>query len=184
MEIFTFSYQLYWVTQTISTSLNLLLIILLLLLSPLLFLRKKKSPSQLRRQGRRRQEALVRAEEASSPINVEEAAFTVNVEGAEKDASDHEHSEVAEKAVQDLSDSGKVDTIKCTDTIDTAAAGTSVASCIQFKCDQGSYESASDKGVRQHIRMKHKISQLDGQDDCKINSSYSENNPCPLPRLW
>ena len=82
--------------------------------------------------------------------------------------------------MQDLSDSGKEDTIKCTDTIDTAADGTSVASGIQFKCDQCSYESASDKGVRQHSRMKHIISQLDGQDDCEINSGYSENNPWPL----
>ena len=95
----------------------------------------------------------------------------------QKDASDNVHSEVAEKAVQDLRDSGKEDTIKCTDTIDTAAAGTSAASGIQFKCDQCSYETASDKGVRQYIRMKHRISQLDGKDDFEVDSSDSVNNP-------
>ena len=44
--------------------------------------KKKKSPSQLRRQERRRQEALARAEEVSSPINVEDAASTDNAEVA------------------------------------------------------------------------------------------------------
>jgi hypothetical protein len=36
---------------------------------------------------------------------------------------------------------------------------------IQFKCDQCSYSNTTDKGLRQHIRMKHRISQLDGIDD-------------------
>ena len=55
--------------------------------------KKKKSPSQLRRQERRRQEALARAEEVSSPINVEDAASTDNAEVAEKDSSDNVDSE-------------------------------------------------------------------------------------------
>ena len=29
---------------------------------------------------------------------------------------------------------------------------------IQFKCDQCSYSNTTDKGLRQHIRMKHRIS--------------------------
>ena len=28
--------------------------------------------------------------------------------------------------------------------------------------------------------MKHRISQLDGQYDCEVNSSEPEKNPCPL----
>ena len=28
--------------------------------------------------------------------------------------------------------------------------------------------------------MKHRISQLDGQFDCEVNSTDSEKNPCPL----
>ena len=36
---------------------------------------------------------------------------------------------------------------------------------VQFKCDQCSYINTTNKGLRQHIRMKHKISQLDGIND-------------------
>ena len=53
-------------------------------------------------------------------------------------------------------------------------------SIIRFQCDQCSYESASDKGVRQHNIKKHIISQLDEQDDCEVNSSDSEKNLFPL----
>ena len=69
---------------------------------------------------------------------------------------------------------------KSTDTVVTEADGKTALSGVQFKCDQCDYESASDKGVRQHTRMKHRISQLDGQDDCEVNISDSEKNPCPL----
>ena len=34
-----------------------------------------------------------------------------------------------------------------------------------FKCDQCDYSNISEKGLRQHKRMKHRISQLDGMND-------------------
>ena len=48
---------------------------------------------------------------------------------------------------------------------------------LGFKCDQCNYSSISDKGLRQHIRMKHVISQVDGVDDIErdVDISISEN---------
>ena len=57
-----------------------------------------------------------------------------------------------------------------------------------FKCDQCEYETASDRGLKQHKRVKHKISQLDentsnldecgpllGESKCEaINKEYFE----------
>ena len=40
-----------------------------------------------------------------------------------------------------------------------------------FKCDQYSYTNCSEKGLGQHKRMRHRISQVDGFDD-----SYEEIN--------
>jgi hypothetical protein len=36
---------------------------------------------------------------------------------------------------------------------------------LEFKCGQCEYVNASEKGLTQHTRMKHRISQLDGFDD-------------------
>ena len=41
---------------------------------------------------------------------------------------------------------------------------------LRFKCDLCNYGSISEKGLRQHIRMKHQISQVDGADDTKDES--------------
>ena len=117
---------------------------------------KKKSPSQLRRQERRREEPQSKAAEALPDP------------------------EPLVKSVPQQNNSEKVDATLHAETVFTEAAGKSASPGIQFKCDQCSYESASDKGVRQHIRMKHRISQLDGQDDCEVNSSDSEKHLCPL----
>ena len=46
-------------------------------------------------------------------------------------------------------------------------------SSLQFKCDQCDYMNISEKGLRQHIRMKHRISQLDGVDDACLNNDVS-----------
>ena len=35
---------------------------------------------------------------------------------------------------------------------------------LSFKCDQCDFVGASDKGLKQHTRMKHRISQVDGND--------------------
>ena len=37
--------------------------------------------------------------------------------------------------------------------------------CLLFKCDQCEYTNAMEKGLRQHKRMKHRISKIDGMDD-------------------
>ena len=42
-----------------------------------------------------------------------------------------------------------------------------VEATIGFKCDLCYLESVSDKGLRQHIRRKHWISQVDGTDEIK-----------------
>ena len=36
---------------------------------------------------------------------------------------------------------------------------------LSFKCDQCEYTNATEKGLSQHKRMKHRISQVDGMDD-------------------
>ena len=36
---------------------------------------------------------------------------------------------------------------------------------LGFKCDQCEYVNVSEKGLKQHTRMKHRISQMDGLDD-------------------
>ena len=38
-------------------------------------------------------------------------------------------------------------------------------SCLNFKCDQCDYTNATERGLSQHQRMKHRISQLDGNLD-------------------
>ena len=57
-------------------------------------------------------------------------------------------------------------------------------SSLYFNCDQCDFKSASEKGLRHHIRMKHRISQLDGVDDTELNRIEVDNNhvqnPCPL----
>ena len=51
---------------------------------------------------------------------------------------------------------------------------------LSFKCDQCEYTNDAEKGLRQQIRMKYTISQLDGNEDIEIQDSDFENNPCPL----
>ena len=50
------------------------------------------------------------------------------------------------------------------------------SSSLEFKCDQCNFTSHSDKGLKMHTRMKHRISQLDGHEE----ESEFYTNPCPL----
>ena len=50
------------------------------------------------------------------------------------------------------------------------------SSSLEFKCDQCNFTSHSDKGLKTHTRMKHRISQLDGHEE----ESELYRNPCPL----
>ena len=51
-----------------------------------------------------------------------------------------------------------------------------------FKCDQCAYTNLTEKGLGQHTRMKHRISQLDGNFDLVEDDSKSESKvePCPF----
>ena len=50
---------------------------------------------------------------------------------------------------------------------------------LPFKCDQCENTNNSEQGLRQQVGMKHRISQLDGNEDIKIDNSEYKNNPCP-----
>ena len=39
-----------------------------------------------------------------------------------------------------------------------------ILSNLSFHCDQCNFTGDSDKGLKQHTRMKHRISQVDGKD--------------------
>ena len=121
---------------------------------------KKKTPSQLHRQEHWREEAQSKAAEVFP-----------------------DHEPLVESVVQPK-DFDKDDATIGTKTVSTEAAEKSASSDIQFSCYQCSYESVSDKGVRQHIRMKHIIYQLDKQDGCKVNKSDSVKNLFPLCPEW
>ena len=53
---------------------------------------------------------------------------------------------------------------------------------IIFKCDQCAYTNSTEKGLGHHTRMKHRISQLDGNFDLVEGDSESESKvePCPF----
>ena len=99
--------------------------------------KKKKSPSQLRRQERRQQEALAKAGKASASISI----IIEEHNGVDKSTENksHENEAEVEKTAEPLS--------------------------LLFKCDQCEYTNATEKGLSQHKRMKHRISQIDGTDD-------------------
>ena len=44
-----------------------------------------------------------------------------------------------------------------------------VNSIIRFECDECRYTNDSEKGLKQHKRMKHRISQIDGADEYEIS---------------
>ena len=45
-----------------------------------------------------------------------------------------------------------------------------------FKCDQCAYTNATEKGLSQHIRMKHRISQVDGNYDSEEELLQTDEN--------
>ena len=141
--VFRCSCQLCWVTLTSFISHTPLLhIILLLLLS--LSRRRKKSLSQLRRQERRQREALVRAEKSAST--------TTHIEEPENVTSNDIHIEtIPEAEVRNSSEK--------------IATNPAEESSNSFKCNHCDYTNTTEKGLAQHIRRKHKISQVDGNLD-------------------
>ena len=57
------------------------------------------------------------------------------------------------------------DPVTLTDKITSNISSFTEKDILEYKCDQCDYESISGKGLRQHIRMKHQISQVDGAED-------------------
>ena len=49
-----------------------------------------------------------------------------------------------------------------------------VEATIGFKCDLCYFESVSDKGLKQHIRREHQISQVDGAEEIETNKEEKD----------
>ena len=109
----------------------------------------------MRRQERRKKEAEAKAGEALSTSKQTEIGINVS-DSSQVDPKDAlENSNLTEK---------------------------SIPPSISFKCDQCNFLSVSEKSVKQHKRIKHRISQLDGLED--IEESESDKSPCPLCPVW
>ena len=108
--------------------------------------KKTKSPSQLRRQERRQREALAKA---FSPTNITEESDEVLTENVVEGENETPAVKVVGSPVKD--------------------------SYLIFKCDQCTYTNATDKGLSQHVRMKHRISQVDGNIDLEEEDSKEVN---------
>ena len=122
---------------------------------------KRKSPSQLHGQECRREEAFPKADKAVPSTEA---------------SSQHSEKEVHEKA--DVMEPFNCDrcghTASCkeilmkyisekrkeTETQDSEP----ISSNLSFQCDQCNFTGASDKELKQHTRMKNRISQVDGND--------------------
>ena len=100
-------------------------------------LKKKKSPSQLRRQEQRQQEARTKADEAEPKRH--------NNDRTEKNL----HNGVTIDKLAEV-------------IVEAEAEIPSEPPFLLFNCEQCEYTNASEKGINQHKRMKHWISQLDG----------------------
>ena len=117
---------------------------------------KRKSPSQLRRQERRRDDAASRDKEAVAGV-VDETAKKQSENNTNDDIILTEDLEDSEK---NLFSNHKEDTIPEFEPIPTKVA---------FQCDHCDFLGISEKGLKQHTRIKHKVTQVDG------NSTESED---------
>ena len=104
----------------------------------------QKKNSQLRCQERRQQEALAKAGKDSASINI----IIEEHNGVDKSTENKSHENEAEKII-----------------IEAEVEKTAEPLSHLFKCDQCEYTNATEKGLSQHKRMKHRISQIDGTDD-------------------
>lgn len=117
---------------------------------------KRKSPSQLRRQERRRDGAASRDKEAAAEV-VDE---TAKVQSANNTKGYINSTEDLEDSEKNLSDNHEEDHSPVDEAIPTK---------VSFQCDQCKFCGISEKGLKQHTRMKHKVNQVDG------NSTESED---------
>ena len=119
---------------------------------------KKKSPSQLRRQERRKREAEARADKAASEkesISEDDEKRPSTVASNVKETEIVIEANTEEPAVKLTNYDGEETHTK-------------------FKCTQCDYIHNTDKGLKMHIRMKHRISQVDGMND--TDEEDSEDN--------
>ena len=114
--------------------------------------KKRKSPSQLRRQERRRKEALAKAEEAADTV--------------ERSGTDLSSEVVPEIIIEAYIEKPAVHHVEKADADNFPT----------FKCDQCAYTNATEKGLSQHIRMKHRISQVDGNYDSEEELLQTDEN--------
>jgi hypothetical protein len=133
---------------------------------------KRKPPSYLRWQERRRKAA----EKASS--------FVHSISKSDKDTVE---SNLLNKVRKSSGNLKEVLPEQLDDKQVEKLADNSTSSSLCFKCDQCDYTNCTDKGLNQHVRMKHRISQLDGADDSLENSTTDkvvefdlESGICPL----
>ena len=115
---------------------------------------KKKSPSQLRHQERRKQEAQSKADEAASKVdNISENI--VNIVPA--NVSTGQETETVEAEIQE----------PAVKPVDKSAEQLNPV----YKCNQCNYKHTTEKGLGMHVRMKHRISQIDGNNDSDEDTS-------------
>ena len=147
---------------------------------------KKKSPSQMRRQERRRQHALLQANLATTQVSEQDAPKNATVAeeaenpkaSAEKQLDSSHSKDISEKVpIFEEAVKPKGTAEKSTNKPFEKEVEIQVnSSSVTFKCDQCPFTSNSDKGLKTHTRMKHRISQLDGHEEDIV----SEEKPCPL----
>ena len=153
---------------------------------------KRKSPSQLRRQKRRQEEALLKADKAApveeATSNHSEKEVTEGIHTTPEQAlATPEESLVKKPAEKPAKESLS---FKCDHCDHRVSCNTKLRKHIitehkengpkyipttptSFQCFQCNFKGASEKGLKQHIRMSHRISQVDG------NSSDPEDNSPP-----
>ena len=134
---------------------------------------KKKSPSQLHRQERRRQEALSKANLTTTKESDQYAIEHITV--VEETEKSKENSDINKNKSSKNDVSEKVTITEEASNPKACAVEPAInpseteaevpSSSIIFKCDQCSFTSNSDKGLKVHTRMKHRISQLDGHEE-------------------
>ena len=141
---------------------------------------KKKSPSQLRRQERCRQEALNQngktgtakdsakeppkevSKESSNLPNGEAANEASNIPNGEaekeKDSAEESLKKASKVIARNMAEKEK-------ESVAVSTAKDAEEPSLPFVCDQCDYSNTTEKGLNQHVRMKHRISQVDGNED-------------------
>ena len=130
--------------------------------------RKGIGPSRQRRRERRA------AERAAATVT-EEATSEKGVSNSVKDTTEkvdnatEKGNNVVTEKVTSVKATGKGTFEKChAEEVQTEKTVT-VSSNVRFECDECIYTNDSEKGLKQHKRMKHRISQIDGADDQEIS---------------